>query len=100
MPRMTAIGTSFCGLVISSPAALGCSKPTRLKNSTGTRAMKAAHEGVHSLASGMCRPYFTPYTIVVRPNRITRSMRHQAPTVGIHLPTPKDRIADHTENQM
>ena len=27
-------------------------------------------------------------------------MRAQAPSVGIHLPTPKDRIAAHTPNQM
>ena len=27
-------------------------------------------------------------------------MRAQAPSVGIHLPTPKDRIAAQTPNQM
>src|SRR3954452_23300682 len=29
-----------------------------------------------------------------------RAMRAQAPSVGIHLPTPKDRIAAQTPNQM
>src|SRR3954452_15914162 len=30
----------------------------------------------------------------------SRAMRAQAPSVGIHLPTPKDRIAAQTPNQM
>ena len=28
------------------------------------------------------------------------SMRHHAPSVGIHLPIPNERIADQTLNQM
>ena len=38
-------------------------------------------------------------TTVIEKNPST-IMRPQAPTVGIHLPTPKERIAAHTENQM
>src|SRR3954447_19643382 len=30
----------------------------------------------------------------------SRAIRAQAPRVGIHLPTPNDRIAAHTPNQM
>ena len=33
-------GTSRCGLVISSPALLGSSKPTKLNSSTPTRSTK------------------------------------------------------------
>ena len=35
-------GTSRFAFVISSPAAFGSSKPTKLKKSTGTAAMKTA----------------------------------------------------------
>ena len=35
-------GTSRCAFVISSPAAFGSSKPTRLKKRTGTAAMNTA----------------------------------------------------------
>jgi hypothetical protein len=35
-------GTSRCGFVISSPAALGTSNPVKLKNSSGASAMKTA----------------------------------------------------------
>ena len=38
--RMMANGTSRCGLVISSPALFGSSKPTKLNSSTPTRATK------------------------------------------------------------
>jgi len=38
--------------------------------------------------------------IVVMVNRPISRIRHQAPSVGIHLPTPNYRMADHTENQM
>ena len=40
--RMTVKGTSLCGSFISSPAAFGSSKPTKLKNSSGTSAMNSA----------------------------------------------------------
>src|SRR5919206_1630411 len=38
--------------------------------------------------------------ITVSTKKPSRTMRTQAPIVGIHLPTPNDRIAAHTANQM
>ncbi len=32
--------------------------------------------------------------------KLSSTIRAQAPSVGIHLPTPNDRIAAHTPNQM
>ena len=36
----------------------------------------------------------------MRVKRPSSTIRTQAPIVGIHLPTPKERIAAHTANQM
>src|SRR3954447_6744329 len=38
--------------------------------------------------------------ITVRVKTASTAIRTQAPIVGIHLPTPNDRIAAHTANQM
>src|SRR3954464_16054220 len=38
--------------------------------------------------------------ITVSVNPPSRATPTQAPIVGIHFPTPKERIADHTANQM
>ena len=43
--RAMANGTSRCGLVISSPALLGSSKPTKLNSSTPTRSTKPPADG-------------------------------------------------------
>ena len=93
-------GTSFCGSFISSPAALGSSKPTKLKNSTGTAAMKIPHVGLKSPVETPCTPWSSAYRTTVSVKPPSTAIRTKAPIVGIHLPMPKDRIAAHTANQM
>src|SRR3954470_16500197 len=98
--RSTVNGTSFCGSFISSPAALGSSKPTKLKNSSGTRPMNSAYDGENSDTAGECSPCLNAYRITLKVKNASSAIRAHAPSVGIHLPTPKDRIAAHTPNQM
>ena len=53
-----------------------------------------------SPTAGACRPFENAYTTTLNEKNPSSAMRAQAPSVGIHLPTPKDRIAAHTPNQM
>src|SRR5690349_6648082 len=98
--RRIVYGTSFCASFISSPAALGSSNPTKLKNSTGTAAMNTAQVGLKSLPPTPCTPFCTAYRNTVTVKTVSRITRPQAPIVGIHLPTPNDRIAAQVANQM
>jgi hypothetical protein len=49
-------GTSCWASFISSPAAFGSSKPTKLKKSTGTAPMNTAQVGVKALPENPCMP--------------------------------------------
>src|SRR3954463_11692190 len=98
--RSTVNGTSFCGSFISSPAALGSSKPTKLKNSPGTRPMNSAYDGENSETDGECSPCLKAYRITLNVKKPSSRIRAHAPSVGIHLPMPNESTAAHTPNQM
>jgi hypothetical protein len=46
------------------------------------------------------QPFWNAYTTTLNEKNPSSAMRAHAPSVGIHLPMPNDRIAAHTPNQM
>src|SRR5690349_8299693 len=62
--------------------------------------MKIVHVGLKSPALTPWTPFEIAYTITDSEKNPRTMIRTNAPMVGIHLPTPKERIAAHTANQM
>ena len=62
--------------------------------------MNSAYDGENSDTAGECSPCLNAYRITLNVKKLSSAIRAHAPSVGIHLPTPNDRIAAHTPNQM
>src|SRR5579862_4083162 len=62
--------------------------------------MKIAYVGLKPEPPTPCTPCLMPYRTTLKVKKPSRSIRPQAPIVGIHFPTPHDMIAAHTANQM